>query len=111
MTLPAFIGALPRIDAPVDPETVSTHALAAPDALGVFFVFHKDFELPPHAHKAQWGTVIAGELELTIDGDTRLYRPGDSYDIPAGAVHGARAKAGTVVFDVFEEPDRYAAVR
>ena len=111
MTLPDFIRALPAIDAPVDPAIVSTHALAAPDGLGVFFVFHRDFELPPHAHKGQWGTVLAGRLELTIDGVTRIYGPGDSYDIPAGAVHGARAAAGTIAFDVFEEADRYGTRR
>ena len=69
--------------------------------------FLTDFDLPPHAHKAQWGTVIEGEAELTIAGETRVYRPGETYNIPDGAEHSARLKAGTQVIDVFEEADRY----
>lgn len=111
MDLPAFIRALPQLDAPVDPEIVETRALAGPDGLGVFFIFHQDFTLPPHHHKAQWGTVLSGQLDLTIDGVTRVYRPGESYSIPSGAVHGASARAGTIAFDVFEEPDRYGLRR
>ncbi len=111
MLLPDFLKALPPIDVPVADDIVSTHALASPDGLGVFFVFHQDFTLPPHHHKAQWGTVLAGRLELTIDGVTKVHGPGDSYDIPAGAVHGAKASAGTIAFDVFEEADRYAIRR
>jgi quercetin dioxygenase-like cupin family protein len=107
MELPAFIRALPQLDAPVDPDIVETRALASPDGLGVFFIFHQDFTLPPHHHKAQWGTVLCGDFELTIDGDARAYAPGESYSIPSGAVHSARARAGAIVFDVFEEPDRY----
>ena len=107
MDLPAFIKALPAADVPVPEDIVSTHVLQSPEGLGIFFVFHKEFELPPHHHKAQWGTILAGALELTIDGETKVYRPGDSYDIPSGAVHGAKAVAGTIAFDVFEEADRY----
>lgn len=60
-----------------------------------------------HAHGAQWGTVVGGEIEFTIGGVTKVYRPGDSYAIPAGVEHGAQIKAGTRVIDVFEEADRY----
>ncbi len=72
-----------------------------------FFTFLKDMVLPVHAHGAQWGTVVEGEIEFTIGGETRIYRSGDSYSIPAGVEHGAVIKAGTLVIDVFEEADRY----
>lgn len=107
MQLPQFIRALPAIEIPVPSDVVSTHVLKSKDGLGVFFIFHEDFELPPHAHKAQWGTVLTGDFELTVSGQTRKYAPGETYSIPAGAEHSARCKAGTIVFDVFEEPDRY----
>lgn len=107
MRLPAFIQSLPALDIPFPSDVVSSHAIRSDQGLAVFFTFHKDFELPPHAHGAQWGTVIAGELEFTIGGVTKTYRPGDSYDIPAGVEHGARVAAGTTVIDVFSEPDRY----
>lgn len=60
-----------------------------------------------HSHGAQWGTVVEGEITFTIGDQTRVYRPGDSYSIPAGVLHGARITAGTRVIDVFQEADRY----
>jgi quercetin dioxygenase-like cupin family protein len=107
MPLPAFIRAFPALDIPYPDEAVSTSAIRSDAGLVVFFTFHKDVDLPAHSHKAQWGTVVEGEIELTIDGTTRVYRPGESYSIPSGAVHSVRIPAGTVAVDVFEEPDRY----
>ncbi|MGB0496739.1 MAG: cupin domain-containing protein [Rubricella sp.] len=107
MPLPDCIEALPGLDVPFPEDVVRTSAVKSGSALVVFFSFLKDMDLPPHAHGAQWGTVIEGEIELTIGGDTRVYRPGDSYNIPAGVEHGARIRAGARVIDVFEEADRY----
>lgn len=108
MTLPDFIQAFPALELPFPDDQVQSRAIRSGDGLVVFFHFLTDFDLPPHAHKAQWGTVIAGEIELSIGGETRTYRPGETYSIPSGVAHGARIKAGTQVIDVFEEPDRYA---
>ncbi|MGM4896756.1 cupin domain-containing protein [Tardiphaga sp. 839_C3_N1_4] len=46
-----------------------------------------------HTHPgAETGYVLEGELELAIDGKPPLkLKAGDSYQIPAGAVHDARA--------------------
>lgn len=106
-TLPAFFDNMPALDVPFPETIVSTHAVRSDAGLVVFFRFHQDFSLPPHAHGHQWGTVIAGEVALTIDGKTRRYRPGESYDIPAGVVHGVAVTAGTIALDVFAEADRY----
>ena len=67
------------------------------------------FEVPPHAHGAQWGVSVAGALQLTVDGRTNTYGPGGTSDIPAGAEHAARLEADTSVIDVFQDPDRYRA--
>jgi quercetin dioxygenase-like cupin family protein len=107
MPYPDFIDALPSIDVPFPDDAVRTSVVRSDDGLVVFFTFLKDMKLPMHAHGAQWGTVIEGEIEFTIGGETRTYRPGDSYTIPAGVQHGAMIKAGTRVIDVFEEADRY----
>ncbi len=107
MPLPAFIASFPGIRLPFPDTKVSTSAMRTEHGLAVFFTVNEDVELPPHAHGAQWGTVIEGALELTMNGETRTYRPGESYDIPAGTVHAARVPAGSVIFDVFEENDRY----
>lgn len=107
MTLPAFFDAMPALDLPFPETMVSSHAIRSDAGLVVFFRFHQDCTIPPHAHGAQWGTVIAGTVALTIDGQTRQYRPGDTYDIPAGTVHAVQVMAGTIAIDVFAEPDRY----
>ena len=108
MPLPDFIQAMPALDIAFPEEHVSTRAMRTEQGLAVFFTFHKDAAVPEHAHGAQWGTVLEGALTLTVDGETRVYRPGESYFIPAGTPHAASGPAGTVVLDVFEEPDRYA---
>ncbi len=108
MPYPEFITAFPRIDVPFPEDVVQTAVVKSDAGLVAFFTFLKDMELPAHAHGAQWGTVVEGEIEFTIGGETKIYRPGDSYSIPAGVEHGALIKAGTRVIDVFEEADRYA---
>ena len=107
MFYPDFIQSFPALDVPFPDDVVQTNVIRSDHGLVAFFTFIQDMELPAHAHGAQWGTVIEGEIELTIGGVTKTYRPGDSYDIPEGVEHGARIKAGTRVIDVFAEADRY----
>ena len=108
MPFPDFIKAFPSIDVPFPEDVVQTAVVRSDDGLVAFFTFLKDMKLLPHSHGAQWGTVVEGQIEFTIDGETDLYTAGDSYFIPAGVEHGALIKSGTRVIDVFEEADRYA---
>jgi quercetin dioxygenase-like cupin family protein len=64
----------------------------APDAL-----------LPLHNHvHEQVGMILSGQLELTIDTETKLLQTGDVYVIPSNVPHTARAGSdGTKVVDVF----------
>ena len=107
MEFPEIITGLPEIELPFAPTAVKTSALKSDKGLLVFFQILKDIDLPAHSHKGQWGTVIDGQIELTIGGETRTYGPGDSYNIPAGVVHSGRLPAGAKIIDFFEEPDRY----
>jgi quercetin dioxygenase-like cupin family protein len=107
MTLPAFFDAMPALDLPFPDSVVTTSAVRSDAGLVAFFRIHQDVSLPAHSHGPQWGTVVAGEVALTIDGETRRYGPGESYDIPAGVVHAVAIKAGTIAIDVFAEADRY----
>ena len=107
MNLPPFIKAFPALDVPFPSDIVETHAIRSDAGLVVFFDFHNDMELPPHSHLAQWGTLLDGEIEMTIAGVTENKRPGDTWDIPADAEHSAIIKAGSKAIDVFEEADRY----
>ena len=108
MTFPDFFSAFLALQLPFPEDVVSARALRSEAGLAVFFTFHRDMTLPMHAHGAQWGSVIEGEITFTIGDDTRVYRPGDSYSIPAGVLHGAMIRAGTRVIDVFQEPERYS---
>lgn len=107
MSYPDFITAFPSLDVPFPDDVVQTAVIRSEAGLVAFFTFLKDMDLPPHAHGAQWGTVVEGEIELTMNGQTRVCRAGDSYSIPAGVEHGAKITAGTRVVDVFAEADRY----
>ena len=60
-----------------------------------------------HAHGDQWGVVIAGRLDLTVNGETRTYGQGDAYFIPAGTPHSARLHAGFRAVDYFADKGRY----
>ena len=64
-------------------------------------------KVAPHSHGEQWGIVVEGEMELTVDGRTRRCGPGDSYHIPAGAVHSANFLSHFRAIDVFADADRY----
>ena len=63
-------------------------------------------ELPLHHHvNEQAGTVVEGELILTIDGKTRSLHSGDAYVIPSNAPHsGIAGPHGCDVIDVFSPP-------
>ena len=107
MSLPDFITAFTGISLPLPEGAVSTSAMRTEQGLAVFFTVHRDVTLPPHSHGDQWGTVLAGQLALTREGRTQVYAPGESYFIPAGQEHAASVPAGSVILDVFAEPDRY----
>lgn len=107
MELPDMITRLPEADLPFPPSALKTSVLQSGQGQLVFFQIFQDVEIPPHSHKGQWGIVVEGELEMTVGGETRKYRTGDTYYIPAGVVHSARVPAGCKAIDFFEEPDRY----
>ena len=66
-------------------------------------------QIPPHSHGEQWGIVVQGEMDLTVGGETKRYRAGDSYHIPAGVEHGATFLTHFRAIDVFADVDRCKA--
>lgn len=102
-----FIRALPQADIPM--PGVRGHLLAAPQAQAVFFEIPAGKTVPPHSHGAQWGVVVAGEFEFTVDGVPRVYKRGDSYFVPAGSVHSAVFNTDCLIIEVFADADRYKA--
>ncbi|MEZ4671096.1 MAG: cupin domain-containing protein [Anaerolineae bacterium] len=69
------------------------------------FFLQREALVPPHSHKNdQTGYVIFGQVEMTIGGESRLINPGDSYAIPGGITHSARAVIDSLVLDSFSPP-------
>lgn len=104
---PDMIRNLPEIDIPL--KGVRGWLLQGGDRQIVFFDIEPVGEVPPHAHCAQWGFVLDGEMSLTIGGKTAVYRKGDWYFIPEGVTHSATFLSRVNVIDVFDAPDRYKA--
>jgi len=106
-SFPGFIKDLPQ--AALGIKDVTGYLLAGPKGQAVFFDLPAGASVPLHSHGAQWGIVVYGELELTIGEETKVYRSGECYDIPAGTAHGATVLAPSLVIDVFAEPNRYSS--
>lgn len=69
------------------------------------FFIQREAEVPDHSHtNDQVGYIIYGLLEVHIGAEVRLCRPGDSYAIPGGIGHSARAIKDTLTVDVFSPP-------
>ncbi len=66
-----------------------------------------EVSVPDHSHSEQWGIVVNGKIEMTISGQTTTYECGDTYFIPAGAVHRARIFPGFRAVDYFADLNRY----
>lgn len=68
----------------------------------VYWQMEAGAPLPEHAHPhEQIVNMIAGEYELTVDGDTRLLTPGSVVVIPSNVVHSGRARTDCRIIDVF----------
>ena len=107
MKFPEFIQDLPALDLPFSDDIVQSRVVRSDGGLVVFFTFLQDVHLPAHSHLAQWGTVVTGRVEMTLNGVTEVKLAGDSWDIPSGVEHEVKIRAGSLVIDVFQEPDRY----
>jgi len=56
---------------------------------------------------AEWGFIITGRCDITIDGKTISYGAGESYLIPGGVPNHKRNHPGLIAVDVFEKPDQF----
>jgi quercetin dioxygenase-like cupin family protein len=104
---PDMIRNLPEVD--LNLKGVRGWLLQSGDKQTVFFDIQAGAEVPPHSHCAQYGIMLEGEMDLTIDEESKTYRKGDTYFIPEGAVHSARFPTHINAIDIFDAPDRYKA--
>jgi quercetin dioxygenase-like cupin family protein len=75
----------------------------------LFMEFEQNVEVSEHCHEDQWGVVLEGRIDLTVDGVQRTYSKGEHYFIPEGAMHSARIYAGYADVTFFAASDRYKA--
>ena len=73
----------------------------------IFMEFSEDVDLPEHSHADQWGIVLEGKIDLTIDGVSNTFTKGDRYFIPNGVKHSGRIHAGYADVTFFNQKDRY----
>ncbi len=102
---PEMIRGLPEIAIPI--AGIRGWLLQGGQTQAVFLDIAAEAEVPRHAHCAQWGVVVTGEMTLTIGDETRTYRAGDWYYIPAGVDHGATFPTRVNAIDVFDDGSRY----
>ena len=59
--------------------------------------------VPLHTHPhEQGGIIVEGELEMGIDGEVKLLKPGDMYIIPGNVEHYAKAlDVKAIALDIF----------
>ena len=66
------------------------------------FILNRGSTLPQHAHPhEQTGYLVKGRLKLTIGTEAFEARPGDSWCIPGGIVHGAQILEDSVALEIF----------
>ena len=104
---PEIITNLPEADIPI--EGLRSHILQGQNTQILFMSFENDVEVPEHSHEAQWGVVLDGETELTINGNTNTFTKGDTYFIPKDIKHSAKIKKGYKDLTLFNQKDRYKA--
>ena len=104
---PEPITNLPLADIPLD--GIKAYLSQSENHQILFMEFSQDVELPEHSHEAQWGVVLEGKVDLTIDGVERTYSKGDRVFIPKGVKHSAKIHAGYADISFFNQKDRYKA--
>jgi quercetin dioxygenase-like cupin family protein len=102
---PNLVTDLPHADIPLDGLT--SYLLQCAEHQVIFMSFEKEADVSEHRHAAQWGVVLDGRIELTIDGKGRVYEKGDTYFIPENTPHSARIGAGYKDLTLFGQRDRY----
>ncbi|MBI9011531.1 MAG: cupin domain-containing protein [Clostridiales bacterium] len=96
---------LPKADIPI--SGIKAYLSQGENHQILYMSFSKDVDLPEHFHDEQWGIVLEGEIELTIDGITTLYKKGDRYFIPKGVEHSGKIYAGYADMTFFNQKDRF----
>jgi mannose-6-phosphate isomerase-like protein (cupin superfamily) len=104
---PEPIRNLPEADIPLN--GIQAYLSQSADHQVIFMQFSEAVDLLEHAHAAQVGFVLEGQIDLLIAGESHTYLKGDRYYIPAGVLHSGKIHAGYADITFFDEPGRYRA--
>ena len=104
---PEIITNLPEADIPI--EGLHSYLFQGENQQIVFMSFENDVQVPEHSHEAQWGVVLDGEIEMTIDGKKYTFTKGDTYFISKDVKHSARIRKSYKDLTLFNQKDRYKA--
>ncbi|MCG3138532.1 MAG: hypothetical protein HJJLKODD_02397 [Phycisphaerae bacterium] len=93
-TLPPFIQHWP--EAKMEFEGMRGWMLKNEQGLVLIMLAEREIVIPPHVHEHedQWGVVLAGEVDQSINGLMRTYRAGECHFVPAGVEHQTTLRAG-----------------
>lgn len=105
MEYPKIVTSLPEADIPF--KGLRGWILQGRSQQALFLEIEAIGQVSEHTHNAQFGMVLDGEMSLTVGGETKRYRKGDTYFIPAGMPHSAVFHSKVFVVDLFDEPARY----
>ena len=77
-------------------QWVSIHAVGGEQVLVCCVVYDPGFGVPTHSHEhtEQVMVVTEGDLELTVEGETRTLGPGDTAVVNRGVEHSVRTNDG-----------------
>jgi len=106
---PEIIDRHPGADIPL-PGVIS-RLIQAGNQQFIFMEFEEYAEVPTHSHNAQWGVVLAGKMELTINGVVKKLKKGDSYYIEKDIPHSAKIYKGYKDLTLFDQADRYKLLK
>lgn len=96
---------LPEADIPI--EGVKAYLSQAENHQIIFMEFSEDVDLPEHTHENQWGIVLEGRIDLSVNGVCHSYTKGDRYFIPKGVPHSGKIFAGYADMTYFDQKGRY----
>ena len=109
MEYPKIVTSLPEADIPF--KGLKGWILQGEAQQVLFLEIEAIGQVTEHTHSAQFGMILDGEMSLTIGGETKRYKKGDTYFIPSGTPHYAVFHSKVFVVDLFNEPARYKPKR
>jgi mannose-6-phosphate isomerase-like protein (cupin superfamily) len=102
---PSFVQTLPEADLPY--PGLKGWLMAGERGQVLYCETDTEVVVPEHRQGEQWGFVIRGRIEMTIQDRTRIYSRGDMYHVPSGAAHRAHIFPGFRAVYHLSEPNRY----